>query len=355
MKVYVAFDGDHIGRMIGRMALADKPEEVRKLSQSIDRGNEIWRSWAMAQGGSIISIGGDEGRLEVEADHLTELPKIRTQYKTAVGSTVSVGVGLKVSEADKALLAAKVRGGDQIQLYTEEVEDIISELEEKTEGAKLQEEYLDPSTGLRKDAKFEGANAGIAGQKRPSMQHGDSSEVQATQDVIDQAPQGPVDYEQMFHQAAQAQQMKDAAQPEQGDPQAQQKLRETVVQILQQVKAHGPELEEMRSTNPELYQSVTGLVQAMIAMAREVFTPGATAEEPKQAEPVEKAALDPGKTGRHQVVLPTGSQIDPSPEANHRSGQIKVAKPDGKTTWRSVRANVVMDPSDGTPTSSRNV
>lgn len=347
MKVYVAFDGDHIGRMIGRMALADKPEEVRKISQSIDRGNEIWRSWAMAQGGSIINIGGDEGRLEVESDHLGELPKLRDQYKTAVGSTVSVGVGLKVSEADKALLAAKVRGGDQIQLYTEEIEDIISELEEKTEGAKLQEEYLDPTTGLRKDEPA-----------KPEMQQGDSNEVNATNQAIDQAPKGPVDYEQMFHQAAQAQQQQDAAQGQQ-DPQAQQKLRETVVNILQQVKAHGPQLEEMRQTNPELYQSVTGLVQAMIAMAREVFTPGASPAEqpePKKAEPVEKAALDPGKTGRHLVNLPVGSQVDAAPESAHKAGQIKVQDPNtGKTAWRQVRANMVMNPEDGTPTSSRNV
>ena len=104
MKVFVSFDGDHIGRMVGRASLADKPEEVSRIAQAIDRGNAIWRSWAESHGGQVINIGGDEGRLCVEADHLQELPKIRDQYSEAVGSTVSVGVGTKLSEADKSLM-----------------------------------------------------------------------------------------------------------------------------------------------------------------------------------------------------------------------------------------------------------
>lgn len=65
-------------------------------------------------------------------------------------------------------------------------------------------------------------------------------------------------------------------------------------------------------------------------------------------------ALKAGKTGRHQVVLPIGSQIDGAPSGNHKAGQIKVADPaTGQSKWRSVRAGQVMAP-DGTPTSSRN-
>ena len=72
------------------------------------------------------------------------------------------------------------------------------------------------------------------------------------------------------------------------------------------------------------------------------------------AKTMDKAALEPGKTGRHQVVLPVGSQKDASANASRDVGKLKVADPaTGLTKWRSVRAGQVMSP-DGTPTSSRN-
>jgi hypothetical protein len=172
MKLFVSFDGDHIGRMVGRARLADSPEEVRRISHSIERGNDIWRSWAESHGGSIISLGGDEGSIEIEAEYLSEVPSVREQYETAVGSTCSVGVGTKMSEADRSLLAAKVQGGNRIQLYTAEVDEILSKLKEKTEDQKLQDEYLKPDeVGLRKDippAMNSGSNAGFSGA---SMNH----------------------------------------------------------------------------------------------------------------------------------------------------------------------------------------
>lgn len=399
MKIYVSFDGDHIGRMIGRMALQDKPEEVRKLSQTIDRGNKIWQSWAEAQGGTIVSLGGDEGRLEVESDHLTDLPALREQYKSAVDSTVSVGVGMKLSEADKALLAAKLQGGDRIQLYSPEVEEILANAEGdgKDERAKIVDEYLDPSTGLQKaqpPAKNQGAHAGMQGpsQDRPAAPQApqaapEHSEVEALNGMLQEAGQGPQegqgkpDYEQLFHQLAQSQQPQAAPQGGPGEADKE-KLRETVVNILQSFKTRGKELAVMKQQNPELYQSLMGLVKGMIEMARQVF-PGsgqAEAQPVSKSEPaagckhffgkggkkclkckatkddLDKAALDPGKTGRHDVNLPVGTQIDPSPDSAHRGGSIKVQDPaTGKTKWRQVRANMVMDPKDGTPTSSRNV
>lgn len=76
-------------------------------------------------------------------------------------------------------------------------------------------------------------------------------------------------------------------------------------------------------------------------------------EDPKYYS-TEKAALEAGKTGRHQVVLPVGSQLDPGPSGTRNVGKIKVRDQEtGKTKWRSVRAGLVMAP-DGTPTSSRN-
>lgn len=455
MKVYVSFDGDHIGRMVGRASLADKPEEVSRIAQAIERGNAIWQSWAESHGGQVINIGGDEGRLCVEADHLQELPKIRDQYSEAVGSTVSVGVGTKLSEADRSLMAAKLQGGDRIQLYTEEVNEILEELKENSEAAKLYDEYLDPEATIKKAAPAmnQGDHAGFAGASRsqpaaPRQEGSEHSEAEAARSVYGvEAPQpgAPTDYESLFHQAAQ-QTPEDEPQRPSG---LQDGIRAQVVKILQDVRGKAQALEEMRQSNPDLYNSVKGLVEAMIAMARGLdgqeqpvqkaegrvgrckwklgerrcqrmvtgdychdhedhwankinkqkealkkdLMPGGKGDDraDSQFDPDQlaagvkvemeehgldearakevakdhltedpnyysmgKAALEAGKTGRHQVVLPVGSQVDPGPSAAHEGGEIKVRDPEtGKTKWRQVRSGLVMAP-DGTPTSSRN-
>lgn len=292
MKVYVSFDGDHIGRMVGRASLADKPEEVSRIAQAIERGNAIWQSWAESHGGSVINIGGDEGRLIVEADHLEELPKIRTQYEEAVGSTVSVGVGMKLSEADKSLMAAKMQGGNRIQLYAQEVDDLLQELHDPDEKEKLYEEYLNPETGLNKaqPGMNPGAAAGFSGASRSQpaapQQGGEASEhseAEVARGIQDGAPaqQGAADYESMFHQAA-AQHQEEPAQKPTG---LQDGVREQVVKILQDVRGHAPELEQMKGSNPALYESVKGLVEAMIALAR---SQEGGQPQPQQEEPVEK-------------------------------------------------------------------
>lgn len=360
MKVFVSFDGDHIGRMVGRASLADKPEEVAKIAQAIDRGNEIWRSWALSHGGRVISVGGDEGRLEVEADHLTELPKIRDQYQAVVGSTVSVGVGTKLSEADKSLMAAKLQGGDRIQLYTETVNELLEELEDKPESQKLFDEYLDPDTALQKAEPHDflawsrgqnqghnfrqeykppnydhgkayamhkrgdhshctkaacdlstngrpadlekikkaqpgmnqGANAGFSGASRstpaaPQGEASEHSEAEVARGVYGQEPpqlgQGaPQNYEELFHQIA-SQTPEDQPQKPSG---LQDQVRAQIVQVLQDVRSKADKLEQIKASNPDLYNSVKGLVQAMIAMAQ-----AADGGE----EPVQKAE---GKVGQ---------------------------------------------------------
>ncbi len=70
MLIYIAWDGDHIGRQVGRASRNDDVEGLRRISQAIDQGDNIWRSWVESPGGSLISMGGDEGRAEVAADHI---------------------------------------------------------------------------------------------------------------------------------------------------------------------------------------------------------------------------------------------------------------------------------------------
>ncbi|NDC25577.1 MAG: hypothetical protein EBZ49_15820, partial [Proteobacteria bacterium] len=41
MDVYISFDGDHIGREVGRLALQDDETGLRKISHAIEMGNEL--------------------------------------------------------------------------------------------------------------------------------------------------------------------------------------------------------------------------------------------------------------------------------------------------------------------------
>lgn len=147
MLLFISWSCDHIGREIGRHALSDDVEGLRRMSQAIDHGNDIWRSWVMSTGGSLISMDGDEGRAEVPADRIEDLPKVRTQYSEAVGAKVSVGVGVKLGEAEKALMAAKIRGGDKIVFYGQDVDQDLENAQKKpdSEQAKIVDEYLDKS------------------------------------------------------------------------------------------------------------------------------------------------------------------------------------------------------------------
>ncbi len=163
-----------------------------------------------------------------------------------------------------------------------------------------------------------------------------------------------------------------AVQDDAGDDRAE--VKATVVKILKDIQAKSPNLNEIREKDPDLYNSISGLVKVLITMTRELVK-----EQPQQAaqptqkeeldpahpppegsrvldkEDIEKAALPmPKAPTRHELNLPVGSQKDSSPGGSQDAGKLKVQDPKtGKEKWRSVRAGLVMDPG-GAPTSSRN-
>lgn len=267
MKVYIVFDGDHIGRMVGRATLADKPEEVRILSQKIDQGNLIFKMWCESFGGSVINIGGDEGRLEVETTRLHELPGIRDQYEQAVGATVSVGVGMALSLAQKALAAAKIKGGDQITFYSPEVDVLLADVTEKPEGQKIADEYLNKSDvgsgGLQTQHRLVGAPAG------------DNSEVDALMAELegqDPATAGQGEVPQAVGMEALQNQFRKlaGANDQQNRPPASvsDATKAKIVGIIEFMQKHPEELQLLKLRNPQLYASINQLVSAMIDMAR---------------------------------------------------------------------------------------
>lgn len=365
MNVFIAWDGDHIGRQVGRASLADNVEELRRISQAIDQGNAIWKSWVELAGGSIVSFGGDEGRAEVPAEKLQELPKIRVQYSGAVGSSVSVGVGLKLSEADRALLAAKLRGGDKIVFYTSEVDqDIERAKKPQNESEKLFDEYLGKAQAneAMNDGAFQGAHKMVGPAKAVQPQEvtdPENSETAAAVDTFDaeRPPESSQthaaqDFENQFHDAAGKQKEQDDAEAAKQNSNIEQ-LKAQVVQVLQQVKGQQQVLEQIRQQAPDVYNSVMGMAQAMVALARELVSgdeeqPMQKSEDEEDGEPqadLFKDALP--STGRHPLKLPVGATIE-------GQQKFKVQHQDGTTSWKSAKAGIIQsqDPT-GHGTSAR--
>lgn len=307
-KIYISFKGDTDTKK-DQASLSDDPSEVRRISQAIEKGNEIWRSWCITVGGDMISLGGDEGRVCVFADHLEDLPAIQERYSGAVDAPVSVGIGLKLSEADKALLVSKLHGTGRITFYTPECEEELHQAqEEETPGE------------IHNLGKAEGDMLvhPLAGQ-----------------------------FEQVIAEQEQAEAAKQQA-AEQSTSLGQMKAQ--VVSILQAVRANTKELEGLKGEAPHLYQSIQSLVQALIMMGRQLGSQPQLAG----AEPMAKSEAAP--KAKHFIMhYPIGFLLSPGPGTQNprHGGRIKVAHSDGKTSWVSVRSGMVQGP-DGAPASSRN-
>lgn len=148
--LYVAIDGDGIGRKVGRAVLENNSEKLHAISARIDAAQNLMMSWANEVGGKKISGGGDEGMLTVPEKNIKELESLRKKIENAFDFTVSAGVGKTLSEAGKALLIAKIKGKDRIEFFNKHTENQIKQIKKRAkkgaikslEEYKLAEAYL---------------------------------------------------------------------------------------------------------------------------------------------------------------------------------------------------------------------
>ncbi len=305
MDVFVCWDGDKIGRRVGRAVLADDVGEVRRVDQAINAGNDLWKNFAVNSGGSVIEMGGDEGRIVVDASKLAEMPQIAKNYSNRVGATGSVGVGMKMSESAQALVVAKLRGGNQILVWDletmgQEYMDAVNA--PKTEKDKLSDEYLakadTPKGPSQKSAggkdvqkvlehntaKLSGPNAGFAVQHDPGF-----TDIKHPGDTLgDDAPASPPpemthaagndenmnqDMESALHSAAEGSSKQDEADGDSGQKQTEsvkQKVSDALVKIRKQL----PDIQRLQQFAPDAYKAIIGLVQGVILLGKEVAGDG---------------------------------------------------------------------------------
>lgn len=121
-NLFYAFDGDSIGIRHAQAVLSDNVDEISHISSEITQANQMVKEFVEANGGQMISFGGDEGVFMAPADFVNLLEQLREKYKNTVGATLSIGYGSKPSEAGKALIAAKKTGKDKVVQYDESAE-----------------------------------------------------------------------------------------------------------------------------------------------------------------------------------------------------------------------------------------
>jgi hypothetical protein len=362
MNVFLAFDGDSIGASAERMALQNNIEGLRQVSHAIEAGNALVCNWALANGGSIISSGGDEGRLIIPVSKLMDLEQIRHQYFTLVGATLSVGIGMQLAQADQALVVSKLNGKNRTTMWTQEVEKIIQEkLKPKTEEEKLR--------GLNKadegkayenkghtayeghpydkhpaePAKFEGdPHAGIKGKHRPISvlkptpagenkphKDKDGKDLNPALKLPDmpESPKKPGKAKShlatAFHKIALKQAHKDQ---ESG---TKQETKAQIVKILEEVRNAVPIIQELKSTAPQAYKAVTDSIQAMVQMARDLHKSESIEGEPSQNKEIDFMKSDQIESQNNSQEGVSEDEFKKAEEAFHKKiADIPQGKPE---------------------------
>ncbi len=396
MDVFVCWDGDKIGRRVGRAVLANDVGEVRRVDQAINAGNELWKAFALRCGGSIIEIGGDEGRIVIDASYLGDMPSIAHQYASLVGATVSVGVGMKMSESAMALVVAKLRGGDVILVWDPQT--MGSEYQSavdapKTEQQKLTDEYLqkdDSPKGPKSQSaggqdiamvmahntkKLTGPNSGFAVQHEPgftTMKHpGDTLGDDPAPTAPESSGTATPDMESALHSAAEGQSKQDESD---SDAAGQETIKQKVADALVSIRKQLPAITKLQQFSPDAYKAIMGLVQGVILLGKQVAGDGPPMDDEPQAlkehlskkegseesseeshehseesseessEETEKAEDNaspiPGTPNHHHLNFPDGSSIN---------GKIKVRHGDGGVSWKQVQSGMVQAQDRGAP------
>ena len=305
-KIFISYEADTSIKE-EQASIANEVSEVSRLAQAIDKANEIFKSWAITTGGDIISFAGPYGRIALSPESLEDLPKMQKRYSDSIEGYVSVGVGLTLREADKALAVSKIRGNDKIVFYTPDLE------EEFQQDREIDQSFED---------KFLGD---LLGKAEHPFQNQFEQIIQEREDA-EVAKQAESERNTQIGQTKQA-----------------------VVQILQQVRANSKELEKLKDEAPHLYDSIQKLIQGLIMLGRELQSP----QQLAKSEEIKKA-VQPVKAKHHIMNYPVGFALPTGPGTHGKrgGGRIKVIKSNGRTKWVSVRSGMVLSP-DGVVASSR--
>lgn len=351
MNVFVAWTVDHLDGLIATSLMSENIEELRQISHNIKRGSDMFKSWAMASGGSPILDLGHTGCVQVPADRMTELPVISKKFEELCDATLSVGVGISLSESYTAMKFSMHKGGDRASLYHVEMEEELKDDKESNyDLSGLAKGQNDQVVGMADQVGFAASAQHGAGGKfaaKPAETHPPV----AAPPIPDQPEPGSIDMG-IDDNGQQPQGGDEGQDGEQQDP------RTAVVNALKEIKRQAPVLEQLKQSNPDAFNAVKEVVDAMILMAQGMASQGESIQKSEEnsercntcgLSKDEHDDLNKGGQGTHHEWA-VGTMKDGKVKVTHKD--IPTSAPTG-TGWHSVRAGQIMS-EDGHAISARN-
>ena len=107
-KLYIAINGDDVGKGIGNAIANDNHEELQNLSNSINESHGSLEKWVQENGGEILTSTGDETLASISPELASQLEEVKSQYQEQSGNSLTIGIGSSMSEAFKALISSIV-------------------------------------------------------------------------------------------------------------------------------------------------------------------------------------------------------------------------------------------------------
>ena len=294
MLLFLIANGDGLTKKLNQAKVFNNVEEIRRVSASISKGNSLFASWALRALGSTIEEQGDEILVELDAAQLLELESIRKQYVTATECTVSVGIGKKVSEATRALLAAKLKGGNCSVFYDKDVEKEIQEAEAsaKEDRSEIVHQYL--AKAQKNNAGGEGAHVTnmdatslntVISPAAPLTQ-ADTDEAlnnnalpatgdvqggpEALQPQVTPTPQMDLpQFEQKFREHADQHESAEKAK-NLSESEGYNQIKQQVAEALMNIKSQMGVISSLRTQAPDTYEAIMGVVRGLIMLGREI-------------------------------------------------------------------------------------
>ncbi len=314
MLLFLAADGDGLTKKLNQAKISNNIEEIRRISNNISKGNALFSSFALRALGSTIEEQGDEILIDFDAVQLSELESIRKQYVTIAETTVSVGIGKKVSEAVRALLAAKLKGGNCSVFYDKDVEKEIKEAEASTEEARVKTvaQYL-----AKAQQNFSGGEGqGTSNMDAPALNtlqtpalplttENDQEAIENNAVPQDGQVQGGPDslqpqvtptpsldishFEQEFKNHANNQESAEKAgnlKTSEGYTQIKKQVAEALINIKNQMGV----ISSLRTQAPDTYEAIMGVIRGIIMLGREISN---TDDKIEKAESLIKGIVSP--------------------------------------------------------------
>lgn len=242
MLIFVMLKPCKLDELYATALQSNEGENLLKVSSPLVRAFEDLREWTGLNGGRVLNEFGEFFCLTIAADKVDDFAQFSKKWEMTTKVCMAVGIGGTPLEAFMAMEASESKNGESIVLYSDDLEN------------GMDEEATDFGLSKAEDP---------FGFSFPNLN-------------LDE------------HDPAQGQEV----QPKQQDESVKQK----VVQALMLVKQNAALIGQLKDTNPDAYQAVKGLVDAMLDMAQ-----GGEPEQPPAQKSEDALPIGSVKDGRIKV------------------------------------------------------